>query len=151
MPTFAPLGRSSTSLMDFENRAKGSRLIGLERGELVALAFDLGVEVGLVLEVVGVDVTVGQGLVRQGVVRVLGDFEIETGILSEILVDEAQDVALRHRSGADRELGDVAVLLADGVGSAADEAAAREQQGRTRSDGDELGLHGSPCVSVSLV
>src|SRR5699024_250586 len=125
---------------------EGFEVDRLEGGDLVALPLDLGVEIRLVLEVVRVDVAVRQRLVRQRVVRVFGDLDVESGILGEVLIDEIEDVTLRHRGRADDQFRDVAVLLADTVGPAADEPAAGQQQGGTGRNGDEFGLHYSPLM-----
>ena len=58
MPIFAPFGQILDVLDVLGEQGEGFEVDGLERGDLVSLAFDLGVEVGLVLEVVRVDVTV---------------------------------------------------------------------------------------------
>src|SRR5699024_4111929 len=88
----------------------------------------------------------GQRLVRQRVVRVLSDLEVEAGFLGEVVVDELEDVTVRDRGHSDVQLRDVAVLLTDTVGAAADESAAGQQQGGPGRNGDEFGLHCSPLM-----
>ena len=56
--------------------------------ELIALLGDLSLEVGQVLEVVRVDLTGGQGLVRQHEVVELPDLQVDAGGGGQVLVDE---------------------------------------------------------------
>src|SRR5690606_23339378 len=69
-------------------------------GELVALFLHLGGEVGLGLEVVGIQRAVGQRSVWKNVVIVFNDVDVDAGFLSQVLIDEVQDVCLWNWAGA---------------------------------------------------
>ena len=49
------------------------------------------------LEVVGIQVTVNKRAVRQRVVGVFLDFDVDAGVFSQVFVDELQDVTVWNR------------------------------------------------------
>ena len=107
-------------------------------GEIVSLALDLLVEPRLVLEVVRIQSALVELLVGDVVVVVLDDLEVEARILGELVVDEADDIAVRHRRDADLEGRDAVRLGADLLVVASDEAAACKHEGRGGCGGSDL-------------
>ena len=68
-----------------------------ESVEFVPLSFNFSIQVWLVLEVVGIQVTVNKCAVRQRVVGVFLDFDVEAGVLCQVFVDVFQDVTVWDR------------------------------------------------------
>src|SRR5690606_39050607 len=116
---------------------EGLDVDALEVGEVVDLSLDLRLEVREVLEVVRVQVAVDQRLVGRGVVGELLDREVESGIRREVLVDEAEDVAVRHGRDAHGERRDAVGLGADRLLVSAAGPAGREREDARGDRGSE--------------
>jgi hypothetical protein len=69
--------------------------------ELVAEILYLLVEIRLVLEVVGVDVALGQPSVAKGVVVKVANVEVQPGILRLAVLDELEYLRVRELGGRD--------------------------------------------------
>ncbi|GFN02625.1 hypothetical protein Smic_11810 [Streptomyces microflavus] len=115
------------------------------------------VQVGLVLEEVGVDLAGLGGGVRQDVVRELLDLQLEALLLRQVLLDEVQDVGVRRRGrGDDEGLGGVrlrpALALGGRVGvRTAGAQAEGEGGGGSDSCGDLDVLAHEKCLFLMVV
>lgn len=98
------------------------------------------VEVGFVLEVVGVERAVGQSLVRQDVVVIGDDLEL-VAFVGEGLLDLLEDLGVRGGAGADGDdfvIGSGSLLVISGLVAAGAQRDERERQHEGEDEGRDL-------------